>query len=88
MGETKTDYAGLLDPAGDETEGKAMKETFTIEDIKKIVEKAIGKAKFNEDGGNVIADELNKAWNRGVTAMGNHVLILASEMYWEGVTNG
>lgn len=59
-----------------------MKETFTIEEIQEIVEKAFAKSKFNEDSGNVISDEMNKAWNRGVNTMGNHVLILAHQMYW------
>ena len=85
MGKTQIDHAKLDDQTGNETEGKAMKETFTIDDIKKIVEKANAKAKFSEDSGDVIANELDKAWNRGVNSMGNNVLILAHEMYWEGI---
>ena len=56
-----------------------MKETFTIEEIKEILEKAAESSKMEiNESGNVIAVELDKAWNRGVNHMKNSALL---EMY-------
>ena len=59
-----------------------MKESFTLEDIERIVEKAIEKTKMEESGCNVITAELNKAWNRGADCTGSHVLLIANELKW------
>jgi len=52
-----------------------MKETFTIKEIREFIEKAYESARMDEDCDNVIATELNKAWNRGVNSMFNRALI-------------
>ena len=56
-----------------------MKETFTIEEIKVFLEKAVTKSMMDIcESENVIAVELDKAWNRGVTHLYSASLI---EMY-------
>ena len=53
-----------------------MKETFTIKEIRAIMDKAFEKAQFEiRDDDNVVAKELNKAWNRGVNSMYNNALV-------------
>ena len=56
-----------------------MKETFTMEEVKAILEKAAAKSTMDiDESGSAIAVELDKAWNRGVNHMKNGALL---EMY-------
>ena len=53
-----------------------MKETFTINEVKEILEDAKTKSNMAIDNSeNVLAVELDKAWNRGVRHMFNAALI-------------
>ena len=59
-----------------EKEGLTMQDTFTYEDISKIVDIAIGKTLFSTDESrNDIARELDSAWTRGAKAMQSRVLL-------------
>ena len=48
------------------------------QDMEKLLEQALENVlmEVSEDGKNVIADELNNAWNRGAKQMLNETLIL------------
>ena len=48
------------------------------QDMEKLLEKALENVlmEVSEDGKNIIADELNNAWNRGAKQMLNETLIL------------
>ena len=48
------------------------------QDMEKLLEKALENVlmEVKEDGKNIIADELNNAWNRGAKQMLNETLIL------------
>lgn len=55
-----------------------MKKTFTIEEVRSFLDKALAESKLDENAGDEIACAMNKAWNRGVNSMFNFTLI---EMY-------
>ena len=56
-----------------------MKDSFTMDEIKGMLNKALAKSQIDADQGeNDTARFSNKAWNRGVMAMFNRVLC---EMY-------
>ena len=53
-----------------------MKETFTIEEIRAFLEKALSMTVMEpNDSESVISNELDKAWNRGANFMYNRALI-------------
>ena len=52
-----------------------MKQTFTIEEVRSFLDKALAESKLDENAENEIACVMNKAWNRGVNSMFNFVLI-------------